>query len=133
MCEQPSDKNDLIKRIQELEDRKTEISLKKIQLELRLKNIEKAEAQLRREEEFAASADRILARRSFIDEICRKYENNRRLMNSIESLAEAAYGTIQVLYPTWMVDPVALTSVASMCGIVLSKKTMDVFCGLVSK
>ena len=118
----------LIQRKQELEDRLLLVGLKKIQIQSSLGQIDAAEAGLRQEQELAASADRILARRNFAREFCEKYRDGSRVFTTLESIADGVLGVIQVLYPAWMTEPVTATSVAVLCAFTLTKKGLDSFC-----
>lgn len=124
----PVNRADLISRKHELEDRKAKLRLEKISVLKRLGEVEAAEAALRYEEELAASADRILARRNFAQAFCKSYARNKKIAERVEALAEAILATIQALYPAWMADIAAATSVAVLCSYVLARRGVDLFC-----
>jgi len=118
----------LVRRIQGLEDRKALLKIKKIRIQLQIDRIDAAEAHLLREQEYAASADRFLGRLNFIEEICKRYYQNRKIVDNVEDFAEAVLTIIQLFSPAWAVEPAALSAVAVLCSFILLGRGIKLVC-----
>jgi hypothetical protein len=120
--------NHLIQRMQELQDRRSLLELRKLQLKRSAKLVDEAEYALKEQKELAAVADRMVERRSFRDHFCGLYRSYQPVTEVIEAVAELVVGVITQLYPHWLADFWAASSVAVLSSVVILRKGIAVYC-----